>query len=134
MYNLSTSKAIYAVFGLNFEVPIFFNGLRTQPTNRPLVQDYDPDTPLWWRSHSLAEYQLSTQMLKKNGKGFEECNILVQLRIIVNDDIYERPHIVNSPNNMFLFSGVLNCLMGPLAMLQCSNSILSSWSALPMIC
>ena len=47
MYNLSTSKAIYAVLGpkiLRFQ--FFSSGLRTQPTIRPPVQDYDPDTPL----------------------------------------------------------------------------------------
>ena len=47
MYNLSTSKAIYAAFRLKFlRFQIFFNGLRTQPTNQPPVRDYDPDTPL----------------------------------------------------------------------------------------
>ena len=47
MYNLSTSKAIYAVLGPKFlRFQIFFSGLRTQPTNRPSVRDYDPDTPL----------------------------------------------------------------------------------------
>ena len=47
MYNLSTSKAIYAAFGLKFlRFQLFFSGLWTQPTNRPPVRDYDPDTPL----------------------------------------------------------------------------------------
>ena len=47
MYNLSTSKAIYAAFGLKFlRFQFFFSGLWTQPTNRPPVRDYDPDTPL----------------------------------------------------------------------------------------
>ena len=47
MYNSSTSKAIYAAFGLKFlRFQFFSNGLRTQPTNRPPVRDYDPDTPL----------------------------------------------------------------------------------------
>ena len=47
MYNLSTSKAIYAVLGLTFlRFQFFFSGLRTQPTNWPPVRYYDPNTPL----------------------------------------------------------------------------------------
>ena len=30
----------------NLRFQFFFSGLRTQPTNRPPVRDYDPDTPL----------------------------------------------------------------------------------------
>jgi len=39
--------AIYVIFGPNIlGFQIFFSGLTAEPTNRPLVQDYDPDTPL----------------------------------------------------------------------------------------
>jgi len=39
--------AIYSIFEPNiFGFQIFFSGLMAKPTNQPLVQDYDPDTPL----------------------------------------------------------------------------------------
>jgi len=39
--------AIYTIFELNIlGFQKFFSGLTAEPTNQPLVQDYDPNTPL----------------------------------------------------------------------------------------
>jgi hypothetical protein len=39
--------AIYTIFEPNIlGFQNFFSGLAAEPTNRPLVRDYDPDTPL----------------------------------------------------------------------------------------
>jgi len=39
--------AIYTIFELNIlGFQKFFRGLTAEPTNQPLVWDYDPDTPL----------------------------------------------------------------------------------------
>jgi len=47
MYNLCTRKPVKTVFWPKFwTFQFFFNGLMAQPTNRPPVWDYDPDTPL----------------------------------------------------------------------------------------
>ena len=78
MYNLSTSKAIYAVFGLKIlRFQFFFSGLRTQPTNRTLVWDYNPNTPLHDSAPPTPAQDLVVEVdeqLKENDNGVDNSD------------------------------------------------------------
>ena len=78
MYNLSTSKAIYAVFGLKFlRFQFFFSSLGTQPTNRPPVRDYNPDTPLHDSAPPTPAQDLVVEVdkqLEENDNGVDDSD------------------------------------------------------------
>jgi len=100
--------AIYAIFEPNIlGFQFFFSGLTAEPTNRPPVRDYDPDTPLRVRVQ-IWLYWFGSSALRVSGVTAYKFTISLRKLKLAEDCFhsdqwdYSRLHnSVNTENSFF---------------------------------